>query len=198
MDIDRPLIFIGHSFGGNLVEQAIVSSRLHSVYKDIAESTVGVIFLGTPNRGSKAAKWGALIASAAGPFVTTEDRILNDLQEQSGTLIDRLHDFSSWLFSESVPVVCYWEQLATEYSTRAGPLGSIMKSMLKEVVVNETSACIDGHRKISLHTDHFKINKFYGPDYPSFLQVYPEIVRMAENAKEILRRRRNPKAIPDD
>ena len=67
-------------------------------------------------------------------FVSTEERILNDLQEQSGTLIDRLHDFSSWLFSESVPVVCYWEQLATDYSTRAGPLGFIVKSMLKEVV----------------------------------------------------------------
>ena len=64
--------------------------------------------------------------------------------------------------------------------------------------MNETSACIDGHKKISLHTDHFKINKFYGPNDPSFLQVYPEIVRMAEGAEEMLRRRRSPKAIPDD
>ena len=64
--------------------------------------------------------------------------------------------------------------------------------------MNETSACIDGHQRISLHTDHFKINKFYGPDDPSFLQVYPEIVRMAQNSENILRRRRNPKFIPDD
>ncbi|KFY45994.1 hypothetical protein V494_00659 [Pseudogymnoascus sp. VKM F-4513 (FW-928)] len=195
---DRPLIFIGHSFGGNLIEQAIVSSISRSEYKHIAESTVGVIFLGTPHRGSEAAKWGILIASVAGSFVSTEKRILDDLQEQSSTLIDRLHDFSRWLFSESVPVVCYWEQLATDYSARAGPFGFIAKSILNEVVVNETSACIDGHQKISLHTDHFKINKFYGPDDPSFLQVYPEIVRMAENAEEMLRRRRHPTAIPDD
>lgn len=150
--IDRPLIFIGHSFGGNLIEQvcglldpglrsvvlniwqAIVSSRLHSEYKHIAESTVGVIFLGTPHRGSEAAKWGVLIASLGVTLIETETRILDDLQEQSGTLIDRLHDFSSWLFSESVPVVCYWEQLASDYSARAWPLGLIAKPMLKELV----------------------------------------------------------------
>ncbi|KFZ13980.1 hypothetical protein V501_03452 [Pseudogymnoascus sp. VKM F-4519 (FW-2642)] len=212
---NRPLIFIGHSFGGNLIEQvcgflnpdlrsavlnirqAIVSSRLYSEYMHIAESTVGVIFLGTPHRGCEAAKWGVLIASLGGLLGSTEKRILEDLQQQSGTLTDRLHDFSSWLFSESVPVVCYWEQLETDYSTRAGPL-RFMKSMLKEVVVDETSACIDGHKKISLHTDHFKINKFYGPGDPSFLRVYPEIVRMAKGAEEMLKRRRNPKAIPDD
>ncbi|KFZ17155.1 hypothetical protein V502_04720 [Pseudogymnoascus sp. VKM F-4520 (FW-2644)] len=195
--IDRPLIFIGHSFGGNLIEQAIVSSRLHSEYRHIAESTVGVIFLGTPHRGSEAAKWGVLIASLGEVWGSTEQRILKDLQKQSGTLTDRLHDFSSWLFSESVPVVCYWEQLETDYSARARFLG-FMKSILKEMVVDEASACIDGHKKISLHTDHFKINKFYGKDDPSFLQVYPEIVRMAECAEEMLRRRRSPKAIPDD
>lgn len=92
-----------------------------------------MIFLGTPHRGSEAAKWGVLIASLGGLLGSTEKRILEDLQKQSGTLTDRLHDFSSWLFSESVPVVCYWEQLATDYSTRAGPL-RFMKSMLKEVV----------------------------------------------------------------
>ena len=93
-----------------------------------------MIFLGTPHRGSEAAKWGVLIASLGGLLGSTENRILEDLQRQSGTLTDRLHDFSSWLFSASVPVVCYWEQLGTDYSTRAWPLGLIVKPMLKEVV----------------------------------------------------------------
>lgn len=43
-----------------------------------------------------------------------------------------------------------------------------------------------------LYTDHFKINKFYGWDDPSFLQVYPEMVKIAENAQEMLGRRQNP------
>ncbi|EXK78230.1 hypothetical protein FOQG_17083 [Fusarium oxysporum f. sp. raphani 54005] len=192
----RPLIFIGHSFGGNLIEQAIVSASRQSGYLEIAESTVGVVFLGTPHRGSAAASWGVLITSLAPPQLTAENRILKDLEEQSSSLTDRLHDFSRWLFVESVPVVCFFEQLATDYSSRMGAVGKIIPS--RELVVPETSACIDGHPKISLHADHFKINKFYGPDDPSFKLVYPEIKRMAQGAQDILNHRRNPKTIPMD
>ncbi|KAK7398580.1 hypothetical protein QQX98_012036, partial [Neonectria punicea] len=192
----RPLIFIGHSFGGNLIEQAIVSASRQSGYAEIAESTVGVVFLGTPHRGSDAAAWGALIASLTPSGFSPEGKILKDLQEQSGTLIDRLHDFTRWLFVESVPVVCFFEQLMTDYSSRMGVVRKVLP--VRRLVVPETSACIDGHRKIPLHADHFKINKFYGPDDPSFNFVYPEIERMALSAEDTLNRRRDPKAIPMD
>ncbi|KAK7582900.1 hypothetical protein V3481_012196 [Fusarium oxysporum f. sp. vasinfectum] len=192
----RPLIFIGHSFGGNLIEQAIVSASQQSRYAEIAECTVGVVFLGTPHRGSAAASWGALITSLAPPQFTAEKRIMKDLEEYSGSLTDRLHDFSRWLVVESVPAVCFFELLATDYSSRMGAVGKIIPS--RELVVPETSACIDGRPKISLHADHFKINKFYGPDDPSFKLAYPEIERMARSAQDILNHRRNPKAIPMD
>jgi hypothetical protein len=39
------------------------------------------------------------------------------------------------------------------------------------------------------------MNKFYGPDDPSFKHVYPEIERMTRNAEEMLKHRRSPKAI---
>lgn len=147
----RPLIFIGHSFGGNVIEQvrgnrpiltfrptvltiqALVSATRHgSEYLPIAESTVGVIFLGTPHRGSPAAAWGALIASLAPPGFVVEDRLLKALEQQSDSLADRLRDFSHWLFSESVSVVCAFEQLATDYSYRAGFVGKFLPS--KELV----------------------------------------------------------------
>ncbi|KHN94745.1 Peroxisomal targeting signal 1 receptor [Metarhizium album ARSEF 1941] len=194
---NRPLIFIGHSFGGNVIEQAIVSASRHcSEYLSIAESTAGVIFLGTPHRGSPAARWGAMIASLASPGFVTEDRLLKALDEQSDSLADRLRDFSRWLFSDSVPVVCAFEQLMTDYSSRAGFVGKLLPS--KELIVPESSACIDGHHRIALNTDHLKINKFYGPDDPSFKRIYPHIVRMVETACQRLNRRRNPIAIPTD
>ncbi|KAH7462318.1 hypothetical protein FOMA001_g18690 [Fusarium oxysporum f. sp. matthiolae] len=180
----------------SIIRQAIISASRQSGYLEIAESTVGVVFLGTPHRGSAAASWGVLITSLAPPQFTAEKRILKDLEEQSSSLTDRLHDFSRWLFVESVPVVCFFEQLATDYSSRMGAMGQVIP--YKELVVPETSACIDGHPKISLHADHFKINKFYGPDDPSFKLVYPEIERMARGAQDILNHHRNPKAIPMD
>ncbi|KAK9444704.1 Ankyrin repeat-containing domain protein [Metarhizium brunneum] len=195
--IDRPLICIGHSFGGNVIEQAIVSASRHcSPYLSISASTIGVVFLGTPHRGSPAAAWGAIIASLMPSGLAPEDRLLKALEKHSDSLGDRLRDFSGWLVSESVPVVCAFEQLVTDYSSRLPLLGTFVPS--RTLVVGEDSACIDGHHKISLHTDHLKINKYYGADDPSFKLIYPEIQRMVEDTDEGLHRRRNPKPIPTD
>lgn len=56
-------------------------------------------------------------------------------------------------------------------------------------VVNEKSACIDGHRKVGLPTDHLKINKYCGPEDPSYQYVYPIIMEMAESAVEKVQHR---------
>jgi len=50
--------------------------------------------------------------------------------------------------------------------------------------VEEKSACIDGHRKEPLPTDHLKINKYSGEDDPSYKSVYPIIIEMAKDADE--------------
>jgi hypothetical protein len=54
--------------------------------------------------------------------------------------------------------------------------------MTNDKVVEEKSACIDGHRKEALPTDHLKINKYCGPEDPSYKIVYPFIKEMADNA----------------
>jgi hypothetical protein len=101
-----------------------------------------VVFLGTPHRGSPAATWGALITSLAPPGFATEDRILKDLEEQSDALTDRLRDFSRWLFFESVPVVCCFEQLMTDYSSRIGYVGKILPfKELVRILTTSLSAC---------------------------------------------------------
>ncbi|KAI0405415.1 hypothetical protein F4802DRAFT_597245 [Xylaria palmicola] len=53
----RPLIFIGHSFGGIVIEQALVTANTHDNYRHLAIATTGIIFLGTPHRGTAATKW---------------------------------------------------------------------------------------------------------------------------------------------
>jgi len=50
--------------------------------------------------------------------------------------------------------------------------------------VDEKSACIDGHRKVPLPTDHLKINKYSGPNDPSYMMVHPVIVEMSRLAVE--------------
>ncbi len=115
--------------------QAIVSSTQDtSEYRSIAQSTAGVVFLGTPHRGSAAAARGLLITTLAAPGAVTEDRILKELEVDSGSQADRLRDFSMWLFAESVPILCCYEVEKTDYfpSLSSGPLGNIIPS--KELV----------------------------------------------------------------
>jgi hypothetical protein len=84
-------------------------------------ATTGVIFLGTPHRGTKASKWGEMIAFSAKQFGwSTESEILNDLREDSKILSDLLQEFTLWLFRMSVSTVCFFEQHETDYGKRFG------------------------------------------------------------------------------
>ncbi|KAF7511786.1 hypothetical protein GJ744_003517 [Endocarpon pusillum] len=191
----RPLIFIGHSFGGIVIEQALVNALVHEgPFLYLAISTVGVVFLGTPHRGTKAAKWGELIAKTGSAFgYSTESRILQDLDRYSETLTNLLHTFSLWLFRFSVPTVCFFEQHKTNYGKRVAGLMS-----WEELVVDERSACIDGHRKLALPTDHIRINKYKDENDISFQSVADAIKEMTHGADLKVHARIHPRKIIED
>lgn len=50
----RPIIFVCHSLGGIIVKEVLRRSQMSSeeLIRDIVESTLAVLFLGTPHRGS--------------------------------------------------------------------------------------------------------------------------------------------------
>lgn len=64
-EIHRPLMFIAHSLGGIVVKQALLQVRLEPRYHTIKDSTLGLIFLGTPHRGSDKATYGKVLATLA-------------------------------------------------------------------------------------------------------------------------------------
>ncbi|KAI0179372.1 ankyrin repeat-containing domain protein [Hypoxylon sp. FL1284] len=48
----RPIVFLGHSFGGNVIKQALILSSNRRTGCDVLESTRSIIFLGVPHYGS--------------------------------------------------------------------------------------------------------------------------------------------------
>ncbi|KAN0072061.1 hypothetical protein V8E54_009790 [Elaphomyces granulatus] len=149
----RPLIFIGHSFGGNVIEQMIINaSSRKGTEKDIPKHTAGIIFLGTPHRGSASSNWGSLIVQSGKILgLDGEDRILNDLKRDSEPLKQVVREFTRWLFDNSV-----------------------------QTVVDERSACLDCSKALPLSKDHLKLNKYSGRDDSSFHLVCGQIRRMAD------------------
>jgi hypothetical protein len=62
---------------------------------------------------------------------------------------------------------------------------------MKEQVVTESSACIDGQKRVSLDADHLRLNKFQNRDDPSFKAVCQEIMEMVGNAPAVVNARLN-------
>jgi hypothetical protein len=103
--------------------QAIVSANeCGSKWTDIARSTTGIVFLGTPHRGCVAANWGAFIATLGQWHIGSEPRIPKFLEYHSDALTHLLCRFSAWLWQENVSVVCYFENEPTDYIARFTPL----------------------------------------------------------------------------
>jgi len=48
----RQIIFIAHSLGGIIVKQALFLARIEPQYTSICKYTIGIVFFGTPHRGS--------------------------------------------------------------------------------------------------------------------------------------------------
>ncbi|CEI70924.1 unnamed protein product [Fusarium venenatum] len=89
---NRPLVFIAHSLGGIVVKKALIIAHNGSeVYIPILKSTTGIVFLGTPHRGSDLVPWGILLSNLV--RVTSIGRnirkeLLHTLSKDSNTLME--------------------------------------------------------------------------------------------------------------
>ncbi|KAH8703510.1 putative ankyrin repeat-containing protein [Talaromyces proteolyticus] len=106
----RPIIFIGHSLGGLLIEQALVNSHNSRRYGSIEKATTGLVFFGTPHGGGNPTL--VTIGSAAARVA----RVLGaqksmDIEQtlQSGSLFTEIlqHSFRNQLMNYQI--VSFWE-----------------------------------------------------------------------------------------
>ncbi|KAI9698517.1 MAG: hypothetical protein M1836_004098 [Candelina mexicana] len=189
---DRPVIFIGHSFGGIVIEKALVLANSDgSKYQHLIKVTAGVVFLGTPHRGSRSQSWGDLIAKSAAAVGFSERRLLKDLDMESDTLRDLVHYFTSIVGRHSIPVICFFELYETDFGRRLPGVGPALSwsGTGKSMIVDESSGTIPGLDRLALQTDHFKINKFGKADDPTYMSVSRNIVEYAQGAWDLVRPR---------
>jgi hypothetical protein len=75
-------------------KQALVNTSIEKRYNTIKTATGGIIFLGTPHRGSDAATWGKLIANIGKTTIHSSTTLLKTLQKNSQELHALSQDFS--------------------------------------------------------------------------------------------------------
>ncbi|KFY98398.1 hypothetical protein V500_01689 [Pseudogymnoascus sp. VKM F-4518 (FW-2643)] len=176
---DRPIIFIGHSLGGIVIEYGLIFARRQQELQYLTRTTVGCVFLGTPFRGSRTMglflRMGLMLRSG----------IVGNLAYDDEELADTMHEFAKLAVTTPIPVVCFYELYRSDFGTRLG-----LPRLFQGMVVPEESAALSGWRRFGLQADHPNMNKFSSPKDPSFLSVSAEIRNMYENRSVVLRQGR--------
>ncbi|CZR51417.1 uncharacterized protein PAC_01293 [Phialocephala subalpina] len=100
--ITRPIVFICHSLGGLVVKAALIESAAYNSHKrhptlgEIYASTIGVIFLGTPHRGSSKENLGEVVANVAKlSFRQPNKQLLATLKTDSHILENQRDQFTT-------------------------------------------------------------------------------------------------------
>jgi len=169
----RPIIFVVHSLGGLVCEDALLSSKNSADrhLQNILDCTRGILFLGTPHSGSALARWAELLAKSIGLIKQTNSQILQVLQTDSEVLARIQTEFHTMIRARAnrgdppIAIICFFEEL---------PLPGIGE------VVPKHSAILSAYQQIGIHDDHMGMTKFEVENDPGFLIVAGELGRIVK------------------
>lgn len=176
--LQRPLILIAHSLGGIVVKQMLASSS-HSTedrLKDVVSSTVAVLFLGTPHRGSPhLATLGERARSMVSALrMRTNPAILDALRLKTRDLELVQESFSEVWSRYDFRVKTFQEGLGLS-GLNLGPLG-------RKVVPDYSSLLGDvRERAETIQANHMDMCRFAGPDDPNYGRICGEITTIYES-----------------
>ena len=165
----RPLVFVAHSLGGLVCKKAVLLSRNNAEphLRGIFECLKGIVFMGTPHKGSWMADWSTIPASAFGLVKSTNVMLLDILQQDNQLLESIQVDFLAMIrgLRESgrrIEVTCFFEEL---------PLPIVGK------VVSKDSATLEGYTPLSIHANHSNMVKFASAGDNGFKRLLGELTR---------------------
>ncbi|XP_017033858.1 protein SERAC1 isoform X1 [Drosophila kikkawai] len=165
----RPIVWIGHSMGGLLTKLMLLKSvdSQEPKVQQLAKNTKGIVFLGTPHRGSPIAKWKQHMQMILSPSIEVKE-----MEENSPKLLEMHRRFMGCLhtFLRDVKVVSVAEGTPTMLTTFKFPLR----------IVTEESARIDFGDFYLMKDDHLSLSKpIYRQSflYQRLLHVIHEAVR---------------------
>jgi len=112
-----PIIFVGHSLGGNILKQIYVSTHptreTRSDMRELNQSIRGYLFLGTPQKSIVYQDIGSLCRA----FERESERSLggnvDDLEEALNVAVTRINEDFRRLQGEELPVCCFYETRKT-------------------------------------------------------------------------------------
>ncbi|KAK4118455.1 hypothetical protein N657DRAFT_651298 [Parathielavia appendiculata] len=191
-DQGRPLILIGHSFGGLILLKTLVDAYTERKrWPGIYDSTVGLVFLGTPFRGTHdSLSQGEILRRAQELFTGSPvyGENLEILRAGGESLTDVVDMYLRIARQSAMPrVACFYEQGASKVG---GILGRDLENATPPVIlVNETSGSLDLSEKsdkYALSRTHFNIQKFGSPQEQGFRLLGSVVQTMVEESTQLV------------
>lgn len=115
---DRPIVFVTHSLGGLVFEDAMLLSTnsAEKHIRNLVKRTNGVCFLGTPHCGAATATWASIFGSLTNVLKTTNVDILDVLRSNSEVLSRIQSQFHTMLRANKdqgreMKITCFFEEL---------------------------------------------------------------------------------------
>lgn len=173
----RPVVWIGHSMGGLLTKLILLKSldSLEQSVHQISKNTQGIVFLGTPHRGSPIAKWKQHMQMILSPSIEVKE-----MEENAPKLLEMHRRFMGCLHTvlRHVSVLSVAEGSPTMLTTFKFPLR----------IVTEESSRIDFGEFFLLKDDHLSLSKpIYRQSflYQRLLHVINEAIAQSSDPKNI-------------
>ncbi|KAI2468563.1 hypothetical protein F4781DRAFT_397638 [Annulohypoxylon bovei var. microspora] len=193
----RPIIFVASCFGGLLLAKALhLASHIHSKYLGILKSTSGIVFLGTPFRGSHESFYTATdlrLTVAISMAAETSGMLLKYLQSnhnEDDQLEELFQGFCEMVkqFHSKIETMCFYETHRTDFSKIITQLPSSFKDQLKGqtagILVQQHSASLPGSENLGLPVRHSMLNKYASPQNESFKTVSSTLGDFANKAQK--------------
>jgi protein SERAC1 len=168
--ISRPVIFITHSLGGIVCENALLLCDQRENLQSILASTVGVIFMGTPHHGASVARWGHNLAQYLGIFKTANSDLVGSLKLGNSQLGHIAEDFQHLLMRADVRVkiFCFYETLPVPY------VG---------IVVEQFSAVLSAYDSLPLDANHQDMAKFNNRQNAGYRKIHGVLTRWFQDLR---------------
>lgn len=145
---DRPIVWVGHSMGGLLIKEIIVQASCdgNEDVKKLASNTRGILFLGTPHKGSSVAKLKQHIQFLLSPTIEVKE-----LEENASFLLSLHEKFLAYLhdMEDKVNIVSVVEGSPTMLTSFKFPIR----------IVTQESAKLQFGDFYVLNVDHLGLSK---------------------------------------
>jgi hypothetical protein len=114
-----------HHLPTDTASKALILAKMHgSKYPSLFDSCVGVVFLGTPHRGSgsftRESSLLTAIAASSDLYGSLETGVLETMTSQSGSLLDVADDFITLCVEGGPKVACFFEQRSSKLGKVVG------------------------------------------------------------------------------